>query len=591
MHQALYRKYRPRDFESVYGQDHITSVLKYEVESGQYSHAYLFCGSRGTGKTSCAKLLAKAVNCLAPRNGSPCCECEACRVIESETVSDVVEMDAASNTGVDYIRDIREAVMYAPSMLKNRVYIIDEVHMLTQSAFNALLKTLEEPPSNVVFILATTEQQKIPATILSRCQKFEFRRIPVGVIADRLRYISGEENIKVSEEALRLISKAAQGGMRDAVSLLELCSGDGKEIGAETVRKISGAVGREEARDVVEAVARKDIGRVFVEIDKVVTSSKDLSVFWQELMDYYRDMLVIKNIKEAALYLDLTDEEAEETAKSASMFEPHTLIRHCSLLEDAFLNIQRAGASRRLVAEMSLIKMCDESVDTSVQGLVSRIAALEEKLLSGDLEVPVVQNTGKSAGDENGGFIRAGDGSGDKRATSEVGRIQKNKEKNLKTGEALKGEGSVQKNESVPSDKIMPPKSEEFSSNKKTPGADSVVAGNTVQKSSDTSKREPLKPVTWWVELIKKIHGINPSLSPWMKMSKAYYNDDKILIKAQNGMAYLMLDTPEVKAQFSKYSHALSGERKYSDKDFQVMESGGDDVEPDGIDLLAEDAD
>ena len=319
MYRALYRKYRPKDFDSVCGQDHITSVLKYEVANNRTIHAYLFCGSRGTGKTTCAKLLSKAVNCLNPEGGNPCGRCEACLAIDGERTTDVTEMDAASNTGVDYIRDIKEAVMYAPSMLKNKVYIIDEVHMLTQSAFNALLKTLEEPPANVVFILATTEQHKIPATILSRCQKFEFRKITAPVIADRLAYIAKEEGFTLERPAAMQIAKLAQGGMRDAISLLELCAGEGREINTATVREITGSTGREQAEEVAAAVLEKDTDRLFETVERLVASSKEIGVFWQELIGFYRDLLVVKSAKRPENYLDVTEEEmkALQTAVSA----------------------------------------------------------------------------------------------------------------------------------------------------------------------------------------------------------------------------------------------------------------------------------
>ena len=345
MYQALYRKWRPKGFDSVCGQEHITSVLKYEIVNNRYSHAYLFCGSRGTGKTTCAKLLAKAVNCLSPVNGSPCCECEACRAIEDERTADVIEMDAASNTGVDYIRDIREAVMYAPSMLKNRVYIIDEVHMLTQSAFNALLKTLEEPPSRVVFILATTEQQKIPSTILSRCQKFEFRRISADVIANRLMYISEQEGISTEPAAAKTIAKMAQGGMRDAISLLELCAGEGKQITLEAVKAVTGAIGREQAAQVAEAIAGSDTDTLFDIVSEIVSSAKEMTVFWQELTDFWRDMLIFKTARSPEKYLDLTHEEEERLRALAQGFTAATLLRHCTLLEDAYTNMLRQGAN------------------------------------------------------------------------------------------------------------------------------------------------------------------------------------------------------------------------------------------------------
>ncbi|MBQ2307946.1 MAG: DNA polymerase III subunit gamma/tau, partial [Clostridia bacterium] len=225
MHQALYRKWRPQTFDDVCGQEHVTSILKYETENNKFSHAYLFCGSRGTGKTTCAKILAKAVNCEASVNGSPCNKCASCLAIDAGTATDVLEMDAASNNGVDNIRDIRDEVVYTPSALKYRVYIVDEVHMLSGSAFNALLKTLEEPPSHAVFILATTELHKLPSTIVSRCQRYDFRRIATDTLVKRLSHIADSEGISYDSDALRIIAKMAQGGMRDAISLLELCAG------------------------------------------------------------------------------------------------------------------------------------------------------------------------------------------------------------------------------------------------------------------------------------------------------------------------------------------------------------------------------
>ena len=310
MHQALYRKWRPQIFDDVYGQEHITSVLRYEAEHNAFSHAYLFCGSRGTGKTTCAKILAKVVNCEHPVNGSPCCTCDACRAIDSGAATDVLEMDAASNNGVENIRDIRDEVVYLPNALRYRVYIIDEVHMLSISAFNALLKTLEEPPEHVIFILATTELQKLPATIISRCQRFDFRRISTDALMRRLRYIADAEGIELEDEAARMVAKLAQGGMRDAISLLELCAGVRKSVTVKSVEESVGLTGREALLETVDAVADQNYEILFERIAQVVQSSKDVAVFWQDLLSVWRDMLVIKTAKNASAYLDLTDHES-----------------------------------------------------------------------------------------------------------------------------------------------------------------------------------------------------------------------------------------------------------------------------------------
>ena len=383
MHQALYRKWRPQTFDEVCGQEHITSILKYETEHQKFSHAYLFCGSRGTGKTTCAKILAKAVNCESPINGSPCNRCAACRSIDEGTATDVLEMDAASNNGVDNIRDIRDEVVYTPSSLKYRVYIVDEVHMLSGSAFNALLKTLEEPPAHVVFILATTELHKLPSTIVSRCQRFDFRRISTQVLSDRLAHISDAEGIEYDAEALRQLSKLALGGMRDAISLLELCAGARQKITPQLVDETVGSGGRDALEQMVRAIAASNYDAIFATIDNIARSSKDISVFWQDLVSFYRDMLVMKATAAAEKYLDLTASEAERLKKTAALFTKETLLYHCRVLDDTFYMMQRSSATNRMLAEMALMKLCDTSLDTSPDALLSRISKLEMTVASG----------------------------------------------------------------------------------------------------------------------------------------------------------------------------------------------------------------
>ena len=383
MHQALYRKWRPPNFDEVSGQDHITSILKYQCATGKFSHAYLFCGSRGTGKTSCAKILAKAVNCLHPTPSGPCGECAACRSIDSGSATDVLEMDAASNNGVDDIRDIRDEVIYTPSELKYRVYIIDEVHMLSTSAFNALLKTLEEPPEHVVFILATTELQKLPATIISRCQRFDFRRIATDDLCARLHRIAREEGIELSDEAARLIARQAQGGMRDAVSLLELCAGARLPVTPELVTRTIGTTGREGTCRVVKAIADKDFDLLFAVVDDMVSASRDVAVFWQELIGYYRDMLVTKTVKEPSKYLDLTDSEREALVAVSACFTKETLLFHIGLLEDALFAMQKSYAVKRTVCEITLVRLCDPALDTSTESILTRLSRIEEQLVTG----------------------------------------------------------------------------------------------------------------------------------------------------------------------------------------------------------------
>ncbi|MBE6615220.1 MAG: DNA polymerase III subunit gamma/tau [Ruminococcaceae bacterium] len=381
MHQALYRKYRPKSFDDVCGEDHVASVLRYQTQMGKVSHAYLFCGPRGTGKTTCAKILAKAVNCEHPENGNPCGKCFACESIDNGTATDVLEMDAASNNGVEYIRDIRDEVNYTPAALNKKVYIIDEVHMLSQSAFNALLKTLEEPPAHVVFILATTELHKLPATIISRCQRFDFRRIAVDTIAARLQHIAEAESMELDETAAKMLAKQAQGGMRDAISLFELCGGGGNAVTPERVSDVLGLTGIETVYKTAVAVARGDAAGLFKIVDTVASSAKDISVYWQELTSFWRDMLVAKHLKEnAAAYLDMTEPEMRVLADAARRFDTAALTAHFTLLDDALKEMTRLPQTKRLTAEMTLIRMSDPRLSDTPAGYMARLNALEDKV-------------------------------------------------------------------------------------------------------------------------------------------------------------------------------------------------------------------
>ena len=352
MYQALYRKWRPAVFEDVVGQDHITSVLKSEVQAGKISHAYLFCGPRGTGKTTCAKIIAKAANCLSPVNGDPCGKCEACRSIDSGNSTDVIEMDAASNNGVDDIRDIRDAVVYTPAELKYRVYIIDEVHMLSISAFNALLKTLEEPPEHVLFILATTELHKIPATVLSRCQRFDFHRVSPDDMVKRMKKVCAGEGIEAEDGALKLIAGLSQGAVRDALNMLEDCSGAGEKSTLESASSMLGAASSELLGEMSNAIAEGDAAKALEITDKIYNSSRDISVFFRELISFYRDMLV---------YVSSRGKNGAE--KPAAQYAGRYTVAELFRLLDSFIetesSMQKIPASAKLYAEMALIRACE----------------------------------------------------------------------------------------------------------------------------------------------------------------------------------------------------------------------------------------
>ena len=396
-YKALYRKWRPFDFDDVCGQERITDILKYEVRSNRVSHAYLFCGSRGTGKTSCAKILAKAVNCENSHDGNPCNKCDACRSIDAGIATDVIEMDAASNNGVDNVRNLKDEISFTPALLKYRVYIIDEVHMMSGAAFNALLKTLEEPPQYVVFILATTEFHKLPTTIVSRCQRFDFRRISSDTIVSRLFKIAEAEGIDLGEDGARLIARASRGGMRDAVSLLELCAGSKTHIDSELVASTLGTGDRESAYRLISAIGKSDFSTVYEIINDTVMSSGDISVFWQEIIDSYRDIMVVRNTDRAKTYLDLTDGEFERVREISKDFTMAKLIYHTSLLEGALADMQRASNAKRSIAEIALTRMCDPRLLPTAEALAVRVEELEKQMTMLKMGVPMptaaIQNT------------------------------------------------------------------------------------------------------------------------------------------------------------------------------------------------------
>ena len=390
-HLALYRKYRPKTFSEVYGQEHITSILKYESSEGKLSHAYLFCGPRGTGKTTCAKILAKVANCDNPVNGEPCGKCFACRSIDSESATDVVEMDAASNTGVDYIRDIKDEVSYTPATLKNRVYIIDEVHMLSINAFNALLKTLEEPPEHVIFILATTEQHKLPATVVSRCQRFDFRRIPLKDMSSRLKEIAGLENISLEDEAADLIAKQASGGMRDAINLFELCAAGSGDVTKGSVIDSLGITGIENIYNVACAVKKSDFDALLGAVDSTVSSSKDIVSFLEEIVSFWRNMTVIKYIGGDSPTLELTAGETELVTQASKMFTVEELMYHSRVLEEALNQMNRLPQIKRYTLETAFLRMSDKKLDPLPPAVLARISSLENevKLLKAKGTIPV----------------------------------------------------------------------------------------------------------------------------------------------------------------------------------------------------------
>lgn len=382
MYQALYRKWRPRCFDDVVGQGHITETLKRQVQAGRLTHAYLFTGTRGTGKTTCAKILARAVNCKSPRDGNPCNQCPACTGIENGSILDVVELDAASNNRVDDVRAMLEEAAYTPATVTKRVYIIDEVHMLSPQAFNALLQILEEPPEHLMFILATTELHKVPATIKSRCQQFAFKRIQAGEIAGRLSYVAEQEGIQLTPEGAALIARLADGGMRDALSLLDQCVGAGGSVDQERVFQVLGLAGNLQTAGMLEEIAAGNLAGALERLSKLYTGGKEMSALAGELSALLRDLLVSKSAPKGGVGLLTGGYDTATLERLGQLFDVPRLVQMLSLVQITAGGLVHS-ANRRTDMELCLLKLCDPSLDGNVNALTARVSKLEQQVSSG----------------------------------------------------------------------------------------------------------------------------------------------------------------------------------------------------------------
>ena len=391
MHKALYRVYRPKTFGDVVGQEHIVKTLKNQIKNNNIGHAYLFSGTRGTGKTSTAKIFARAVNCLNPINEEPCNECEICIDTLNDNIMDIVEIDAASNNSVDDIRELRESVKYTPSKAKYKVYIIDEVHMLSQGAFNALLKTLEEPPSYVIFILATTEPHKIPATILSRCQRFDFKRVSSKDIASRMSYICKKENIEAEEKALSLIARNSQGALRDALSILDQCMSFGNEkIEYNDVIELLGTVNIDELFELSQSIIDENTKKSLEILNEFIIWGKDIRNLINDLIDHFRNLMVCKVSKDLDEIISLPEESIERLKEQSQYVNINDLIRILNILSET-QDSMKSSSNTRILAEVTIMKIAQPMFDESKEALIKRIENLEEKIESGNIKVSTVQ--------------------------------------------------------------------------------------------------------------------------------------------------------------------------------------------------------
>lgn len=524
MYRVLYRKWRPAVFTDVSGQEHITSILQNEVSSGRLNHAYLFTGSRGTGKTTCAKILAKAVNCLNPQNGNPCGECEICKGIDDGSILDIVEMDAASNRKIDDIRQIIDEVQFKPAKCKYRVYIVDEVHMLTTEAFNALLKTLEEPPEHVIFILATTEVHKLPQTIRSRCQRFDFHRIPPKAIADRVEYVVSQENAEITESAALMLASVADGALRDALSLLDSCLAVSSHIDEEVVRNAAGLVSKTYLFELATAIINKNPTRSLEIIDRLYSESKDMARLCDELVEHFRALMLIKTIKNPRDILIMSDDEFEQAVTQSDYLSLADIVFYMDVLSRAYQRMGR-GTGDRTELEMALVKLSATELDGTVEALTARVTALEKAVKRG-ITVNYAQPAQQSVQAE---------------ATQSA---------------------SVPNTQTEVEEPFAKPEPE----HKKAPVAKPALEVKSVVQRASVNLDELYDnavPFARWVEVVDSLKSVSRSIAAAFAGSTAYESGNYLLIDTNNELAFDLLRQNGRRAEIKQTLLELTG-KNYS---------------------------
>lgn len=524
MYRVLYRKWRPAVFTDVSGQEHITSTLQNEVSSGRLNHAYLFTGSRGTGKTTCAKILAKAVNCLNPQNGNPCGECEICKGIDDGSILDIVEMDAASNRKIDDIRQIIDEVQFKPAKCKYRVYIVDEVHMLTTEAFNALLKTLEEPPEHVIFILATTEVHKLPQTIRSRCQRFDFHRIPPKAIADRVEYVVSQENAEITESAALMLASVADGALRDALSLLDSCLAVSSHIDEEVVRNAAGLVSKTYLFELAAAIINKNPTKSLEIIDRLYSESKDMARLCDELVEHFRALMLIKTIKNPRDILIMSDDEFEQAVTQSDYLSLADIVFYMDVLSRAYQRMGR-GTGDRTELEMALVKLSATELDGTVEALTARVTALEKAVKRG-ITVNYAQPAQQSV------------------------------------------QAEVAQSASVPNTQteVEEPFAKPEPEHKKAPVAKPAPEVKTVAQRASVNLDELYDnavPFARWVEVVDSLKSVSRSIAAAFAGSTAYESGNYLLIDTNNELAFDLLRQNGRRAEIKQTLLELTG-KNYS---------------------------
>lgn len=526
MYQVLYRKYRPKVFADVYGQEHVTSTLKNEIKENRIAHAYLFTGSRGTGKTTCAKILAKAVNCENSIDGEPCNECEVCKGLDSGTIYDVVEIDAASNNGVDNIRDLREEANYTPSRGKYRVYIIDEVHMLSTGAFNALLKTLEEPPAHVIFILATTEVHKLPATILSRCQRFDFKRIQPETMSVRLKQVAELEGMELDDDAAILIARIADGALRDGLSILDQCAGRSKKIDSALVSEVAGLAGSEALYKLTDCICTQNSSSAMTVISELYQNSYDMERLCVEMINHLRNFLIVKTVKDSRGLIICTDDEYNSIVLSAENFTLENVIFALDLFQDALTKI-KTGANARVELEMAFVKLCEPKLDVNIDSLVDRISKLERAVNRGVnvSQQPAVVEGAKSVVAENKQEVKA------EKAVEEI------------------------KNDTLP-----PITSSKPSIEPKALQGKNETAVNKPQQTVNTDDSNTQYEFEHWGDFMDVIHKQNIALFGVLAGSRGYIRGEYFLIDSPNPTIIQFLKTPTYSKAIKQALYDVTGQ-------------------------------
>lgn len=551
MYQVLYRKYRPMVFEDVVGQPQVTTTLKNELKSGRINHAYLFTGSRGTGKTTCAKILSKAVNCLNLTDSDPCGECENCRGIDSGEILDVVEMDAASNRKIDNIRDIIDEVAFTPAKAKYRVYIIDEVHMLTTEAFNALLKTLEEPPKHVIFILATTEVHKLPSTIVSRCQRFDFHRIAPKDIAYRLQIIANKESITLTDEAANLIAVIADGAMRDAISLLDRCIGISQgNVDAQIVRAAAGLASKSYLFELCNCTINKNPAKALSIIDRLYSESKDIPRLTDELISHFRSLMMIKTVNNPRDILPLSDREFEAAQSQCDFLSLADIIYYMDVLSRSFERMGK-GVSNRTELEMAIVKLSSPELDATYEALTSRVTALEKAIKTLSVGGTVTQKIAETPTIEDATTTAK-----TVQVSAQSPTEQEDVKEDSKTSDEIKAENTAQDTQkSFEYDTVQEdtPVSQQAAKAESDNQNSKSLDNNPPAKAEDDSPA-PAKqavslddvytnatPMREWPEVISNMKQYSRAISAAFEDSQAYVSGDYLLIDAQNEIAFQLL--------------------------------------------------